>query len=225
VKYIVAAVGLWNKTAFEVFSSQFSGEWYFADNPDILDNLLKKKKIEPRYIFFPHWRWIVPSEIVSQYECICFHMTDVPYGRGGSPLQNLILRGHKATVLTALRMDNGIDTGPVYCKKPLELHGKAAEIYERTTELTWDIIGQIVIEQLQPTPQCGPVTEFKRRKPEQSEIPVNLSIEQIYDYIRMLDAPDYPRAFIQYDSFCIEFEDASYSDNEVIAKVRIKNKD
>jgi methionyl-tRNA formyltransferase len=41
----------------------------------------------------------------------------------------------------------------------------------------------------------------------------------------MLDAPDYPRAFIQYDSFCIEFEDASYSDNEVIAKVRIKNKD
>ncbi len=27
-----------------------------------------------------------------KFECVCFHMTDVPYGRGGSPLQNLIIR-------------------------------------------------------------------------------------------------------------------------------------
>ena len=51
------------------------------------------KKITPRYIFFLHWDWRVPHVIWQQHECVCFHMTDVPYGRGGSPLQNLILEG------------------------------------------------------------------------------------------------------------------------------------
>jgi len=36
-------------------------------------------------------------------------MTDVPYGRGGSPLQNLIVRGHTETKLTALRCVRDLD--------------------------------------------------------------------------------------------------------------------
>lgn len=32
-----------------------------------------------------------------------FHMTNFPYGRGGSPLQNLMKRGHHTTTITALR--------------------------------------------------------------------------------------------------------------------------
>jgi len=37
--------------------------------------------------------WIILKEIFENYEIILFHMTDLPYGRGGSPLQNLIVRG------------------------------------------------------------------------------------------------------------------------------------
>ncbi len=56
-------------------------------------------------------------------------MTDLPYGRGGSPLQNLIQRGHTSTMLTALRCGAGLDTGDVYLKQPLSLHGSAEEIF------------------------------------------------------------------------------------------------
>ena len=42
----------------------------------------------PDYIFFPHWSYYIPEEITNQWECVVFHMTDLPYGRGGSPLQN-----------------------------------------------------------------------------------------------------------------------------------------
>ena len=41
-------------------------------------------------------------------------MTDVPYGRGGSPLQNLIVRGYSEIKLTVLQMVKAFDAGLVY---------------------------------------------------------------------------------------------------------------
>ena len=46
----------------------------------------------------------MPSEIIRNYECICFHETDLPFGRGGSPIQNLIVRGFKTTKISAIKM-------------------------------------------------------------------------------------------------------------------------
>jgi methionyl-tRNA formyltransferase len=57
-------------------------------------------------------------------------MTDIPYGRGGSPLQNLIARRRKKkTKLSALRMVEELDAGPVYTKTNISLMGRAEEIY------------------------------------------------------------------------------------------------
>ena len=58
-------------------------------------NFQNIKKIKPKYIFIPFGSFIVPKDIYSNYECINFHITDLPYGRGGTPLQNLILRNLK----------------------------------------------------------------------------------------------------------------------------------
>ena len=64
-----------------------------------------------------------------------FHMTDVLYGRGGSPLQNFIIRGHKETKLTAMKCVKELDAGPVYLKEFLSLLGNAEEIYMRHLHL------------------------------------------------------------------------------------------
>ncbi len=48
------------------------------------------REIAPRTVFFPHWSYLIPPCIHEDWECVIFHMTDLPYGRGGSPLQNLI---------------------------------------------------------------------------------------------------------------------------------------
>ena len=53
------------------------------------------EQAKPRYVFFPHWSHIIPEDIHGAFECVIFHMTDLPFGRGGSPLQNLIARGIK----------------------------------------------------------------------------------------------------------------------------------
>jgi len=38
-------------------------------------------------------------------------MTDLSYGRGGSPLQNLIVRGYKDTMISALWIEKELDSG------------------------------------------------------------------------------------------------------------------
>lgn len=216
-EYIVASVGKWNRELFDSESKQLFGKWRFVDSPESLDLALTESN--PRYIFFPHWRWIVPERILNQFECICFHMTDVPYGRGGSPLQNLIIRGHKNTVLTALRMEKGLDTGPVYMKLPLDLSGSAEEIYTRASALTWKMISEFVVSEPGAIPQEGEPFLFKRRKPEESELSETLELERIFDFIRMLDADGYPNAFINFGKYRLKFNQAKYSDGKLSANV------
>ena len=177
-------------------------------NKDIVSNLSKKKKninwilidkreefnleylraIKTDVIFIPHWSYIIPNDIFENYECIVFHMTDLPFGRGGSPLQNLISRGIYSTKISALKVDKGIDTGDVYLKENLELDGAATDIFERANHIIQKMIISILQNKIKPIPQKGKVTIFKRRKPHQSNIIELETLQKVYDYIRMLDA-------------------------------------
>ena len=181
--------------------------------------------ISPVKIFIPHWSYIIPSAIFERYECIVFHMTDLPYGRGGSPLQNLIVRGLTATTLSALRVEVGLDTGPVYLKMDLSLSGTAEEIFVRVNKLVGKMIVEIIQNNLQPVPQEGDPVVFKRRKPEQSDMSGLEKLEEIFDYIRMLDADGYPHAYIEKGEFRYEFTRASIkADGSIVADVKITKK-
>ena len=181
--------------------------------------------ISPVKIFIPHWSYIIPSAIFERYECIVFHMTDLPYGRGGSPLQNLIVRGLTATKLSARRVEVGLDTGPVYLKMDLSLSGTAEEIFVRVNKLVGKMIVEIIQNNLQPVPQEGDPVVFKRRKPEQSDMSGLEKLEEIFDYIRMLDADGYPHAYIEKGEFRYEFTRASIkADGSIVADVKITKK-
>jgi len=219
--YIVATIKPWNIAAFKKHKGRAKNWRLIMDKKDL--NLETLRKLRPRYIFFPHWSWIVPEEILNEFECVCFHMTDVPYGRGGSPLQNLIARGHKGTKLTALRMEKGLDTGPVYMKKPLSLKGDAQDIFERIGAMVYDMMDVIVAKEPMPMPQRGKAVIFKRRTPKMSQLPKKAEAEKIYDHIRMLDAETYPHAFIWHGDFILTFRDAKLGKDGVVkASVEIK---
>jgi len=219
--YLVAGYKPWNHRIFDEVISKYPGRWHFIGDPEQL-SLNAVRVLNPRYIFFLHWSWKVPNEIVKEYECVCFHMTDVPYGRGGSPLQNIILKGHKHTKITALRMTEKMDAGPVYLKDDLCVEsGSAEEIYIRATYKSADMIERIISQDLKPVPQRGEATVFKRRRPEDSEIPRLHTLHQLYDFIRMLDAEGYPRAFFYYNGFRYELSRATLYDGRIEANVII----
>lgn len=223
MNYLLCSNRPWSISAFMSIRKELPGNWCLCVSPSDLAE--SAAKLSPRYIFFPHWSSIVPQSLLERYECVCFHMTDVPYGRGGSPLQNLIARGHKETRLTALRMTATLDAGPIYFKRSLSLAGSAEEIFRRASDLSVRMMSEIVDSEPVPVPQVGEPTVFPRRKPEQSELPPNATAEQIYDHIRMLDAPGYPHAFLRYGNLYATFTAAKQIGNAVEARVRLETHD
>ena len=191
-------------------------------------NHLTEKIIEnksPKKIFFIHWSKFIPKKIYNKFECIQFHCSDLPKFRGGTPIQNQIIRGIKNTKLSAFRVSEKIDTGPIYLKKNISLSNNASKIYSRIEKKSFEMIQEIIKKEIKPKKQRGVVTTFKRRKSNQSIINKKINtMNKIYDFIRMLDAENYPKANIKLNNFVCEFYDSKLINNCVYGKFKIKKK-
>lgn len=129
-------------------------------------NLLLHNALD--YIFIPFWSWYIPPEIYENWECVIFHMTDLlhSFGRGGSPLQNLIIRGYEKTKISAIRCVEELDAGPVYMQRILDIStGTADEIYDRADGIIREeMIPFIENARPKPVPQVGEPVFFERWK-------------------------------------------------------------
>lgn len=187
-------------------------------------NLRKLKKINPNIIFFIHWSKIINKSLFEKYLCIQFHSSDLPRGKGGSPIQNQILLNKKKTKLTAFKITNKLDAGPICMKSDLSLHGSALDIFKRLENTSIKMIKKIIKKKrLIFKNQIGKPSFFKRRKPEESNIKLKKikNINKLYDFLRMLDAPSYPNAYMVINRFKFTFHDIKIIRNEINAKVKI----
>ena len=181
------------------------------------------EKFQPEIIFFVHWHWRVPPEIHDNYQCVVFHTAPLPYGRGGSPIQNLILDGHTEAPVNALKMTADIDDGPIYSSQLVSLEGSLNTILRRINVAINSLIEELLFNGLPiPSPQIGEPTYFSRRKKEQNLIPNNLELSGVYDRIRMLDDENYPRAYLVVGDYRIEFHSSQFTGKELIAKCKIE---
>ncbi|WP_417829386.1 formyltransferase family protein [Thalassospira sp.] len=183
--------------------------------------LERMQDVCPDVIFFPHWNWVVPTEIHEAFTCIVFHTAPLPYGRGGSPIQNLILNGVKRAPVCALRMSDQLDAGPIYSRKYVDLHGRLSEIFSGINVAIGELMEELVVCMPDPKDQEGEVYYFSRRKEEDNRIPEGVSASDIYDRIRMLDDPDYPNSYILFGSLKIEFFNSFVEDGAITAQCRI----
>ncbi|MEL7633358.1 formyltransferase family protein [Sporomusa sphaeroides] len=217
---IIVSNKKWHKNYIHEIEAKTNSTIIYIDDKSLVTYEILKK-YSPKYIFFPHWSNIISEEIYKKFECVIFHMTDLPFGRGGSPLQNLIARGIYETKVTALRCEKDLDAGDIYLKMPLSLQGAAEEIYLRAAELTKDMMIEMINKDFQPKKQEGKVVSFKRRKPEDGNIGNLQELQKIFDYIRMLDADSYPRAFLNTKNLHLEFERATLKNGYINADVKI----
>jgi methionyl-tRNA formyltransferase len=220
--YLVVSQHPRHQALFSRLQSTLKGQWQLFSSPEQF-TLEQLTTIKPKYIFLPHWSHKIPVEITEKFACVMFHMTDLPFGRGGSPLQNLIVRGIKKTQLSAFRCVEQLDAGPIYGKLPLSLSGNAHEIFNRADTLVSQLIFDIIQKDIQPREQVGEIVEFKRRTAEQGDLALLTELSDIYDYIRMLDADGYPKAFLKVGEFTLTFNNAIYDTEQVSAQVVIKS--
>ena len=224
-KYILLSEKSWHDDLFVSLSKNKNQKWFRIKKRNAF-NLKKINEINPNKIFIPHWSYIIPKSIFNKFICIVFHMTDLPFGRGGSPLQNLIIREIKSTKISAILINEGIDSGPIYEKKPLKLNGTAQQIFNRSVPVIEKMINKIINKKLKPIPQKGEIVEFKRRTPKESDLKLISNLSKTYDYIRMLDAENYPNAFLENKNLKFMFYNANFDkENNIIeANVRISKK-
>jgi len=162
----------------------------------------KIKKERPNVILFYGWSWIIKDNIVRNYNCFMLHPSPLPKYRGGSPIQNQIIRGENKSAVTIFKMNNVLDGGDIYYQIKISLAGSLNEIFKRIVFYgTKGTIKVLTSKKLKIRKQDSKkVTFFKRRNPDQSEITLkeikNKSPDYIYNKIRMLDDP-YPNAYIK----------------------------
>lgn len=226
MKIIIATIKSWNiDRARELINKEPSHTIKIVTSKEELTEEMVKE-FEPDFIFFPHWSYFIPASIYENWDCVVFHMTDLPFGRGGSPLQNLIVRGIEQTKISAIKVAKDLDAGDIYLKEDLNLSGAAHEIFDRASSIIFDrMIPRIMKENLTPKPQTGEVVTFKRRTKEEGELLPSMSMSTIYDYIRMLDAEGYPNAFINFGDYRFEFNEAQFDGDSIVARVVIKRED
>lgn len=224
MRIVIATIKSWNVDYAQKLKQKYEGKYEISivsRKEDLTLSFLDT--VKPEFVFFPHWSYKIPSEIYEKFNCVVFHMTDLPFGRGGSPLQNLIVRGFSETKLSAIKVVEEMDAGPVYRKEVLSLDGSAEEIYKRAANIIYERMIPFMLENtVEPIPQTGEIVTFARRKPAESEIMSDFSEKQIYDYIRMLDAEGYPNAFIQYGDYKLEFRNAKHENGAIEATVVIR---
>ena len=103
---------------------------------------------------------ILPQPVLDapRLGCINVHASLLPRWRGAAPIQRAILAGDQVTGITIMRMQAGLDTGPMLAKARVpvedktsgELHAELAEVGAR---LMVDTLAGI--EQLRPEEQNG----------------------------------------------------------------------
>ncbi len=218
--FVVATIKEWNIKRFNGLNLE--GDWHLITLPDEYGKIALWN---PRYVFFTHLSWLIPKEIYGRYECVIFHMTNLPWGRSWEPLQHLIMRGCKETIVSAIRCVKDIDAGDIYMKRPMSLRGSAEEIYIRCSDIVFDMIEEIASKELKAeTPQVGEPVYFEKWASEDYRLPDTNDLGKVYDTIRMMDAETYPPCFLETDKLRLEFSRATLRSDHIEANVVIRAK-
>ena len=114
--------------------------------------------LEPEVAVVVAYGLMLPQPILQgpKHGCLNVHASLLPRWRGAAPIQRAILAGDPITGVTIMRMERGLDTGPMLAtarvpiedKTSGELHAELAEIGARLMVETLE-----EIERLKPEPQ------------------------------------------------------------------------
>jgi RimJ/RimL family protein N-acetyltransferase len=149
----------------------------------------------------------------------------LPFGRGGSPIQNMISLGFKHTEVCSLLMEKDLDAGPIFFRTKVKLNGSLDDILERIYVVISAQIKQFKKKKkISPKTQKGKVVKFKRLSYKDNFIDFHMEREKVYDKIRMLDSNLYPSALSNQGNYFIHFGNAKFKKDHIESSVKITRK-
>jgi len=108
--------------------------------PDAVADVLA---LRPDLLVLADYGQIVPAPLLDvAHGALNLHPSLLPRWRGASPIPAAILAGDATTGVTLMRMDAGLDTGPIVAQEAMTLTGRetAADLEERLALLAADLL-------------------------------------------------------------------------------------
>ncbi len=116
---------------------------------------------QPQLIVVMAYGQILRAPVLSlpQYGCLNLHASLLPRWRGASPIQAAILAGDDVSGVTLMKMDAGMDTGPVYTMQSMNLDAgeTSVSLTQKMAALAAELLQQslqkVIDGEIQPVPQ------------------------------------------------------------------------
>jgi methionyl-tRNA formyltransferase len=170
-------------------------------------------------VFVPHYSKIIDLKLFPSARFIGFHTGSLPKDRGGSPIQNKILVKEYLTQVSAIALEEKIDSGAIYTHRNIDLsEGDIEFLLRKISLLISSMMIEIALGDLKPIPQDESSELKMRLSVLDSELPKRAEIDDLYDRIRMVDGLDYPNAFIKQDNYKVYFSKVAKKDGILSAR-------
>jgi len=138
---------------------------------------------------------IVPRPILDVFPLGCFnlHASLLPRWRGAAPIHRAVMAGDKETGVMVMRMEEGLDTGPIAMAERVSIDPDATtgELHNALSRLGADLmlraVGALEKGQLQLTPQpADGVTYAKKIDKTETRIDWSKSWQEVHNHCRGL---------------------------------------
>jgi methionyl-tRNA formyltransferase len=136
---------------------------------------------------------ILPQTILDlpPHGCLNVHTSLLPKYRGAAPIQWAIANGDAETGVTIMKMDAGLDTGPVLstCRTPILPADDSQILHDRLAQLGAELLAETIPDfvagKIQPQPQPAEGSTYAAKiKKEDGQIDWNLPAEKIWNRLR-----------------------------------------
>ncbi len=106
------------------------------------------KELNPELIVVVAYGKILPKSILEypKYGCINMHASILPNLRGASPIQWSIVCGEKETGITAMQMDEGLDTGDILKQEKIAIdpNDNAGTLHDKLSALSAKLLTETI---------------------------------------------------------------------------------
>jgi methionyl-tRNA formyltransferase len=127
------------------------------------------------------------------------HESDLPKGKGWSPLTWQVLEGKHEIPVTLFEAVEQVDAGPIYGQEILQLDG--TELLDELKHMQGEATLKLILDFIHKYPevtgreQVGESSFYKKRGPSDSELDVNKTLAEQFDLLRVCDNERYPAFF------------------------------
>lgn len=159
------------------------------------------RALAPDVIVVTAYGRILPPAIleIPRYGCINVHASLLPRWRGAAPIQRAVLAGDRETGVAIMRMEEGLDTGPVFraAATPIGAEETSGALFVRLAALGGALLGEFLgdfPEVPPPTPQDPTLATLAPiLRKEEGLVDWSCPAGHVIDHVRGMDP--WPAAF------------------------------